>query len=95
MTIDAVSPPRLIASIVFRPRSGLTANLGENTTHVAVMDLAKGEGWTTVYGAHHETSPEAVIQHLVWRLQSEEPGWPYTGATIEGLRNGATLLTIY
>jgi hypothetical protein len=95
MTIDADAPPRLLATIVFRPRSGLTANLGENTTHVAVMDLAKGEGFTTVYGAHHDTSPDTVVQHLVRRLQSEDPGWTYTGATTESLRTGGTLVTIF
>ena len=93
--LNTSRPPRVIAIIVPRRSTGLTANLGVNVTHVAVMDLATGETATTVDGAHHDTSPQEVVQHLVSRTRAEDPSWSFTAYDTFPLPGGRTLVHLY
>jgi hypothetical protein len=95
VNLDTSRPPRLVATIVPRRTTGLTANLGVNVTHVAVMDLATGEASTTVYGAHHDTSEEEVVRHLVRRMGSEDPSWAYDFSVSFPLSGGRMLVYLY
>ena len=92
---DPAQPPRLLVTIVPRTSTGYTVNLGVNVTHVAVMDLATGETATTVYGAHHDTSPQEVVQHLVSRTRAEDPSWSFTAYDTFPLPGGRTLVHLY
>lgn len=92
---DPAQPPRLLVTIVPRTSTGYTVNLGVNVTHVAVMDLATGESSTTVYGAHHDTSPRKVVEYLARKLHAEDPSWSFTDYATSPLPGGRALVTIY
>ena len=93
--LDTSRPPRIIATIVPRHSTGLTANLGVNVTHVGVVDLATGESATSVYGAHHDTSPQVVVKNLVRKLREEDPAWAFTAYDTFPLPGGRTLVHLY
>lgn len=95
VTLDTSRPPRLVATIVPRRTTGLTANLGVNVTHVGVVDLATGEASTTVYGAHHDTSEQEVVAHLVRKMGSEDPAWAFDFSVSFPLSGGRMLVYLY
>lgn len=93
--IDPAQPPRIVATIVPRASTGYTVNLGVNVTHVAVMDLATGESSTTVYGAHHDTSPNTVANNIIKKVLAEDSEYFFTGFASFPLPGGRTLVTIW
>jgi hypothetical protein len=95
MNLDTSRPPRIVATIVPVGTTGLTANLGVGVTHVGVVDLKTGQGITTVYGAHHDTSPQEVVQHIVRRTRAEDPSWAFTAYESFPLSGGRTLVYLY